>query len=254
MAKPTQTAAWATDANYTGGPEAGTPTKVEPTAAKKAEGHEPGEEPAAQSLNWWQNVVGAWTAWLNGIVAGASPQLVQMTAVGDLVASNTLTSDLTINNVTVTGDVQASDYNHTVERRASLPLVHNAASQNIGNTTNIPYNIGSVAIPFYFESAELGIIGLREGDRVTKVRLRFSGNGTASTVNLTVKHYRYDTGEATTSNNSTAVAGYIEVVPGAGKNQLDVHDTMLDRMWVQVSGSEIGIVIEGIDVFWTHPA
>jgi hypothetical protein len=106
MAKPTQTAAWATDANYTGGAEAGTPTKVEPTAGKKTEGFEPAEEPAAQSLNWWQNLVGTWTAWLNGIVAGAEARLVQRSAAGDLSASNTLAADVTFNGITSNGTIK----------------------------------------------------------------------------------------------------------------------------------------------------
>lgn len=59
--KPTQAATWATDTNYTGGAEAGTPTKVAPSAGRQAEGVEPGAKYPAQEFNWEQNLVGQWT-------------------------------------------------------------------------------------------------------------------------------------------------------------------------------------------------
>lgn len=60
MGKPTSFPQWSTDQNFTGGAENGTPTKVEPSSGKKAEGWEPGEEPACTSFNWWMNNVGEW--------------------------------------------------------------------------------------------------------------------------------------------------------------------------------------------------
>jgi len=60
MSKPLNFPQWSTDQNFTGGPENGTPTKVEPSSGKKGEGWEPSEEPAPQSLNWWMNNVGEW--------------------------------------------------------------------------------------------------------------------------------------------------------------------------------------------------
>lgn len=72
MAKPTDDAPWATDANYPAGaePEAGTPTKVEPSAGKQALGHRPAEFPPAQYLNWWMNLMWLWIAWLRDQVVG----------------------------------------------------------------------------------------------------------------------------------------------------------------------------------------
>lgn len=50
---------WATDTNYTGGPEAGQPTKVAPSAGRQAEGVEPGAKFPAQEFNAILNSIGA---------------------------------------------------------------------------------------------------------------------------------------------------------------------------------------------------
>ncbi len=66
MPKPTELPEWATDAVYDSVGETwdATATKVEPSAGKKAEGHEPGERTPAQEQNWWQNLVYEWIKWL----------------------------------------------------------------------------------------------------------------------------------------------------------------------------------------------
>jgi hypothetical protein len=56
---------WATDTNYTNGPDAGTATKVEPSAGELAEGNIRGIPPTAQGFNWWQGKVGEWVAFLS---------------------------------------------------------------------------------------------------------------------------------------------------------------------------------------------
>lgn len=62
MATPEKLPTWATDAVFAspGDPWDGDPTKVEPPAGKLAEGWEPTEEPPAEFLNWWKNLVGRW--------------------------------------------------------------------------------------------------------------------------------------------------------------------------------------------------
>lgn len=60
---PTDDPVWATDANYPATPDApwkSTPTKVEPLSGEQAAGFAPGQEPAAQYLNWWMNLVYLW--------------------------------------------------------------------------------------------------------------------------------------------------------------------------------------------------
>ena len=53
---------WATDANFNSPGDSwnGDPTKVEPSAGKKAEGWEPSERPPAEFLNWFQNLSGTY--------------------------------------------------------------------------------------------------------------------------------------------------------------------------------------------------
>ena len=63
MARPTEYPDFATDPNYTNGPDAGSITKIKPTIAELAEGFKNGKSysPTAQAFNWWRNTVGLWT-------------------------------------------------------------------------------------------------------------------------------------------------------------------------------------------------
>lgn len=69
MAKPTPSAAFATDANYTSDGDAwgGTATKVQPSAARQAEGAEP-DTFAAQWFNYMMNAHGQWIEWMEDIL------------------------------------------------------------------------------------------------------------------------------------------------------------------------------------------
>lgn len=64
--KPTSLPEWATDTNYDapGKIYNATPTKVTPTSGRKETGHEPSGKAPAQQLNWWQNLVYLWLAWI----------------------------------------------------------------------------------------------------------------------------------------------------------------------------------------------
>lgn len=64
-AKPSAVPSWATDANYTSGPETGNPTKVALSLGAKAQGWRPGDPLAAQNLNDWMNDVGEWLQYLS---------------------------------------------------------------------------------------------------------------------------------------------------------------------------------------------
>lgn len=65
--RPTSLPVWATDTNFTNGPDVGNPTKEEPSAGQKAEGHVPDTRPAAQFQNWWQNLVYSWLAYFDQV-------------------------------------------------------------------------------------------------------------------------------------------------------------------------------------------
>lgn len=71
---------WATDANFTNGVDAGTPTKVEPSVGVKAEGHVPGTPLPAQRLNWHLNAIGEVIADLEGTIT-LSPAVARSTAI-----------------------------------------------------------------------------------------------------------------------------------------------------------------------------
>src|SRR5690606_7875264 len=80
MAKPTKVPTWATDADYSNGPEVGTPTKADPGAGVQAEGYIPQTRLPAQVINWWQNLVGQWTSWLDSTFAGGDGEVLEIPA------------------------------------------------------------------------------------------------------------------------------------------------------------------------------
>lgn len=65
MSRPALVLEWASNPNYVGGPDAGNPTKVEPSAGRKADGWRNGDQPPAQEQNWWQEQVEQWVKWLD---------------------------------------------------------------------------------------------------------------------------------------------------------------------------------------------
>ena len=68
MAKPSGgVVSWASDANFTSGPETGNPTKVNPSAGAKAQGQVPGQPYRGQRMNWLFNLLGLWTGYLNNL-------------------------------------------------------------------------------------------------------------------------------------------------------------------------------------------
>lgn len=187
-----------------------------------------------------------WPAALPGSTA-----LMQISSAGVVSYSNTIVESVTIptgKTITLAG---TADIKHST-RRATVPLHLMASSTSMGAVADVPYAVTSSGTPWDYRSMSLSSVGLREGDKVTKVRLRFSGND-GSQVNLYVFHYRYDTGDATTTSNSTSASGYIEVVPGSGKNTIEEHDTMLDVMSVSVDGSSATPVTMQMEVYWERP-
>lgn len=60
MARPTILPSWATNTNYVGGPNVGTPTKVAPSAGRRADGWRNNDVPPAQEENYELGLVGDW--------------------------------------------------------------------------------------------------------------------------------------------------------------------------------------------------
>ncbi len=83
MPRPDDLPTYATDTNYTNGPDTGTATKVEPSAGELAEGNIRGTAPTAQKFNWWQNLVGSWVGWLDEISAAVVANLAALAAIED---------------------------------------------------------------------------------------------------------------------------------------------------------------------------
>ncbi|HVJ27421.1 MAG TPA: hypothetical protein VM493_07745, partial [Vicinamibacterales bacterium] len=60
MTRPSDLPEWASGATYATGPDAGTATKIEPSAGEKADGNVRGTAPSPQKFNWWMNLVSEW--------------------------------------------------------------------------------------------------------------------------------------------------------------------------------------------------
>lgn len=69
MAKPVTNPVWATDTNFSSGPKAGSPTKVEPSTGAKQQGDVPGQQYRGERHNWWMNLVYQWILYLAGLAS-----------------------------------------------------------------------------------------------------------------------------------------------------------------------------------------
>ena len=77
MAKPTESYDWATDAVYDEAGEDwdGEPTKVNPTAGRRAEGFVPASKVAADFVNYLLNAIGKWIGWFDDRFDGSGVDL-----------------------------------------------------------------------------------------------------------------------------------------------------------------------------------
>lgn len=280
MPKPAVVPVFAQDTNYPAdaAPEASTPTKVAPSSTVEDVGYRPEGKPKAQNLNYVLYWLSAWAAyvdagqWADDLHVTGTLTVDGATTINDDVhVTGSLDVDTNLNvdgsavvdvdlsvgdDISATGTITtATDYGHTAEFTASLPVVITAASSDVGMSADVPYRVVSSGTTWWYYTPSFGAIGLRKGDRVKKIRVRFSGN--TGTVNADCAHYRHDLGIAHTpvgaTTTSVAANGHLEFVPtDATANTIELHDTMLDMMWVRVSGDVSGVTIEGIDVTWDH--
>lgn len=75
VARPTVSLGWATNLNYAGGPDIGTPTKIAPSAGRFADGWRNNDVPPAQEQNYWQGLAADWVAWLDAPALSSIPAL-----------------------------------------------------------------------------------------------------------------------------------------------------------------------------------
>lgn len=97
MAKPATVPTWATNTNYVGGPQVGTPTKTTPGGTRLGDGWRKDDVPPAQEQNWFQNWTGQWLTWVNSLAlvdSGAGVQI-QISGTSHVIAGTNLILDST---------------------------------------------------------------------------------------------------------------------------------------------------------------
>lgn len=90
MSKPTTNYTWATNANYSGGPAVGTPSKSAPSAGRQLEGYEPGVSPPAQEHNELFSNIFLWLAFINGLF-GSTGHLLELDSFLSTLNARTIT-------------------------------------------------------------------------------------------------------------------------------------------------------------------
>ena len=88
--KPTTNYTWATNANYSGGPAVGTPSKSVPSAGRQLEGYEPGYSPPAQEHNELFSNIFLWLAFVNGLF-GSTGHLTELDSFLSTLNARTIT-------------------------------------------------------------------------------------------------------------------------------------------------------------------
>lgn len=134
--KPSQTARWASDQSGGGG----TYVTTEPTEDKKDLGWENGEKPRAGYVNWWKNLVGDWTAYVDDIANHAFTWTAAHTFEEEVVMQDgaTVTGD-----VAVSGDVAAGSLTTaqtSVQRAAGWHPVSMSAFNIDAELPNLEYD------------------------------------------------------------------------------------------------------------------
>lgn len=174
MPKPSDLPVWSTDTNYVGGPENGTPTKLEPSGGKQAVGHLPSEFPRPQYMNWWQNLVYLWLAYFDaGIWDG------DLEVDGDLLVDQDagVTGDLTVGgDIDALGDVHVTG---SLEGVGGDPVPCDA-----GVEATVYYH--TTAIPLHIPASTYVNINQENSGVITHIRNHGSYTLAASTDPLTI--------------------------------------------------------------------
>lgn len=90
MSRPTAYPNWATNVNYAGGPNVGTPTKVAPSGGRMADGWRNNDVPPAQEQNYEMDLVNQWIQWFD------DPSVADLTALAAY-STNVVTGKTRVN-------------------------------------------------------------------------------------------------------------------------------------------------------------
>lgn len=205
MPKPTDPATWAGDTTYTGGPEDGFDTKTVP-AEGETQGWRPGAEPPAEEFNYWQNLVGQWTEYLDagamegdwsfaGNVTVAVSKVVSA-AGGDVKLGVGSDGTGTGGSISVDARVICGDVKLLSDRVRNIP---GSAAIAIKDADTNAVGVGEINYP---SSGYVGAIQTAQttnyaialhwpipfdvGDRVKSVTWRISGNGSVDIVSADI--------------------------------------------------------------------
>lgn len=245
MPKPSEVPEWATSATYTGGPEAGTNTKTDPGASRKAEGWEPAAKPPAQEFNWWWNLVGSWVDWLDSFFTiDGSDNLTLPAGLTTTAGVTTGTAGVTVGanqHVTVsgTGELKHGD------RKVRIPGMAGRATD--GGTVSYPFSGYDNAIATGSAATLAWPAVFKDGDRIKSVAFRVEGNGTVDLSNIDINTVDQDGGNASlfagSQNNISATPQTItcnvtDHTMAAGETlliALVVNATGLTVYWVEIT-------------------
>lgn len=217
---------WSTDTNYTdpGKPWDGKPTKVEPAADRKTAGWKPKDKPPAQHWNWFKNLVGQWTAWLDAGVWEA----VSLALSGGLTAG---------------GDVEATNLYFTSTQTKQLDI-HGTDYGSFGGAIAEGYRTSSGAAQVHDVVIELPLLS-----KIWGYSFRYYGNGVD---NLTHKLVKITDGVTVDVGTATIVAP--AAAWATAFNNFAPEDVVLGtRYAIRVTAGGSGQRVGAPTVDWTFP-
>ncbi len=181
MPKPSSLPTWATDTNYPAGaePEAGTATKVAPTSGQATRGWRPAAKPPAQEMNYWQNLVYQWIAYLDtgsltGDVEIAGGLYVQndVEIDGQLDVAGPIASD---------GNMSADDFKYTTAQEI---VIGGGDFRSVGGSPHTAYNENGGQTGWTLSNGGdtlWAAIPVRAGDQITSYNCYFNKASTDAT-------------------------------------------------------------------------
>ena len=265
--KPATIPTWAVDANYTGGDEAGTDTKTDPGSSRRNEGWEPGSRPPAQFFNWWQNLVGQWTEYVNdGVFEGPIQIAGDLDVTDDLSVGDELQvgGECTIGaKLTVSGDFELEGNDYHGDRVLNIPGsagITKSASERDYEFFGYTASIDIKTLPATSNTTVTWPIPLRVGDRIKSVTFRVLSINTGIAGEILaadIARINAD-GSATSMGSTTATPSTVSV----SSVTVDTTDTVLGAnqhffaglVMSPVQDNETGMRVYGVDVTYDRPA
>ncbi len=253
MTKPTDPALWATDTDYSSGPKIGTPTKVAFDLGEAEQGHYPGNKTPGQKQNSWQNNVGQWTEFVDGLF-DTDGKLLELH--GPLEIEGPLTIDAGIEgDLSVNGDLDVSGNITAVDFYPSTTLAIIIGAQEIAGTGLSTFAGTSWTLLTGSAGSELYIpiqvpVGCVIGAYSAKLQ-KTSASGTITTrllkTNMTTGAVTSPTAGVSNSANNPGFITLAEFTGGAV--------TATECWCIEVKGGGVtGDALFGAEVLYTKPA